>query len=60
MRPAALFPRPPTAELSGLLTSAGPLMDFQSQHQPTLLSGLLEQSAAADADADAEVLHLAQ
>lgn len=58
MGPAVLFPRPPTADLSGLLTSAGRLMDFQSQHRPKLLSGLLEQSAAAAADA--EVLHLAQ
>lgn len=45
MRPAVLFPRPLTAELSRLLILAIPLMDFQSQQRPKPLSGLLEQNA---------------
>lgn len=46
MRAGVLFPRLPTVQLSRLLVSLWPsrLMDFQSQRQPKLLSGLLEQN----------------
>lgn len=57
MRAGVLFPHPLAVQLSGLLVSVWPRrpMDFQTQHQPKLLSGLLEQNG----NSVAEVLRLA-